>query len=171
MKARSTLRKHHCQKTYFTDDYHNKVIIDIAKKNPDLLRMEDLSIKNMMKSAKGTEEEHGSNVKQKQGLNRALKDAKIYGFQQKLASYLLRSGIDVEWVNPQYTSQKCFKCGEVHKGNRLHGSEEFRCRNCGYESHADFNAAQNIVSENGKIKENLTDYDITDRSPYTRLVV
>jgi IS605 OrfB family transposase len=56
---------------------------------------------------------------------------------------------DLEWrggkvvfIVPDYTSQKCSKCGYVDKGNR-HG-DVFRCKRCGYTDHADVNAAKNI---------------------------
>jgi len=51
-------------------------------------------------------------------------------------------GITVEQVNPQYTSQRCSTCGFTHEDNR-HG-ESFSCHSCGYENHADYNAAKNI---------------------------
>lgn len=43
-----------------------------------------------------------------------------------------------------YTSQECEKCGNIHKENRC--GEVFRCRSCGYETDADFNASRNILS-------------------------
>ena len=45
-------------------------------------------------------------------------------------------------VNPKYTSQRCSKCGFVHKQNR-HGLG-FRCGNCGFTLNADLNASRNI---------------------------
>ena len=51
-------------------------------------------------------------------------------------------GISVEQVNPQYTSQRCSTCGFTVEANRDH--ESFACQSCGYENHADYNAAKNI---------------------------
>ena len=51
-------------------------------------------------------------------------------------------GIRVEQVNPKNTSRRCSSCGFTHDDNR-HG-EKFACRDCGYENHADYNAAKNI---------------------------
>ena len=51
-------------------------------------------------------------------------------------------GISVEQVNPEYTSQRCSTCGFTVEANRNH--EDFACQSCGYENHADYNAAKNI---------------------------
>ncbi|MBE3116769.1 IS200/IS605 family element transposase accessory protein TnpB [Candidatus Bathyarchaeota archaeon] len=45
-------------------------------------------------------------------------------------------------VNPKYTSQRCSKCGFVHKQNRK--GLGFRCGNCGFSLNADLNASRNI---------------------------
>ncbi|SDX92317.1 RNA-guided endonuclease InsQ/TnpB family protein [Halobellus clavatus] len=51
-------------------------------------------------------------------------------------------GIDVEQVDPENTSRCCSHCGFTHPDNR--DGEDFACLNCGYENHADYNAAKNI---------------------------
>ena len=51
-------------------------------------------------------------------------------------------GIDVEVVDPENTSRRCSHCGFTHPDNR--DSEAFVCLKCGYENHADYNAAKNI---------------------------
>ena len=53
------------------------------------------------------------------------------------------SGIAVEQVNPQYTSQRCSTCGFTVEANRP-SQDAFCCQDCGYENHADYNAAKNI---------------------------
>nr|WP_227357674.1 transposase [Haladaptatus salinisoli] len=52
-------------------------------------------------------------------------------------------GISTKQVDPAYTSQRCSKCGHTERGNRPK-QERFCCRKCGYEVHADYNAAKNI---------------------------
>nr|WP_227379496.1 transposase [Haladaptatus halobius] len=52
-------------------------------------------------------------------------------------------GIGTKQVDPAYTSQRCSKCGHTERGNRPK-QERFYCRKCGYEVHADYNAAKNI---------------------------
>ena len=51
-------------------------------------------------------------------------------------------GIDVEQVDPENTSRRCSTCGFTHPDNR--DGEAFECLKCGYENHADYNAAKNI---------------------------
>jgi IS605 OrfB family transposase len=52
-------------------------------------------------------------------------------------------GIDVDQVNPRNTSRRCSKCGHTAKNNRQR-QDRFCCQQCGYEVHADYNAAKNI---------------------------
>jgi putative transposase len=49
-------------------------------------------------------------------------------------------GVQVTEVNPAYTSQICSRCGQ--QGNRRRHA--FTCPQCGYQEHADINAARNI---------------------------
>lgn len=53
------------------------------------------------------------------------------------------AGVSVVTVDPRNTSRSCSRCGHCEKSNRPSQSE-FRCRACGYEAHADINAAENI---------------------------
>ena len=57
-----------------------------------------------------------------------------------------RESIRVESVDPAYTSQNCSRCGE--RGDR--DGDHFRCSSCGYERHADLNAAANIADREGE---------------------
>ena len=57
-----------------------------------------------------------------------------------------REGIRVESVDPAYTSQNCSRCGE--RGDR--DGDHFACSSCGYERHADLNAAANIAIREGE---------------------
>jgi putative transposase len=52
-------------------------------------------------------------------------------------------GIRVVRVDPRHTSQTCSRCGYQHRANRRSPSL-FLCRQCGYQLHADLNAAYNI---------------------------
>jgi transposase, IS605 orfB family len=51
-------------------------------------------------------------------------------------------GIEVVFVDPAYTSQRCSTCGYTAKHNRRKGT--FSCRSCGFTANADVNAAINI---------------------------
>ena len=54
-----------------------------------------------------------------------------------------KAGVPVVLVDPKHTSQGCHVCGHVARANRR-SQARFSCRRCGYTTHADFNAAQNI---------------------------
>jgi putative transposase len=56
-----------------------------------------------------------------------------------------RAGVPVVCVDPRHTSQTCATCGFVDKRNRR-SQAEFSCLRCGYESHADTNAARNLAT-------------------------
>ena len=101
--------------------------------------VEDLKLRNMTASAKGTIENPGKNVKQKAELNRAILDT-AFGEIRKNLEY--KCGRLIE-VNPAYTSQTCHKCGHADKENRK-TQARFLCVNCGFGSNADTNAAMNI---------------------------
>jgi putative transposase len=68
----------------------------------------------------------------------------------KLASE--RFGVQVEEVNPAFTSQTCSRCGTKDKNSRK--GEVFACISCGYESDADVNASVNI-SKRFRLPEHL----------------
>ncbi len=101
--------------------------------------VENLKVKNMTASAKGTVENPGKNVKQKSGLNRVILDT-AFGEVRRNLEY--KCGRLVE-VNPAYTSQTCSHCGHVEKENRK-TQARFQCVSCGFVSNADTNAATNI---------------------------
>jgi transposase len=65
-----------------------------------------------------------------------------YQLEQFIEYKLEEMGKTVIYVNPKFTSQKCSKCGYIHKNNRK--GNIFHCLNCNFELHADLNAAGNI---------------------------
>lgn len=107
------------------------------------IALEKLNIQNMTKSAKGTTEEPGKNVKQKAGLNRSILQQNWYQLRSMLEYKMTRSGGKIEDVDPKHTSQMCSSCQHVDEKNRQSQSE-FKCVKCGFEENADLNAARNI---------------------------
>lgn len=102
--------------------------------------VEELKIKNMTKSAKGTEEKPGENVKAKSGLNRSiLKNG--WGMFFEMLEY--KTNGNLIKVSPEYTSQTCNVCGHVSKENRK-TQAKFVCTACGHTANSDVNAAKNI---------------------------
>lgn len=125
--------------------HHLHQISHKLSKNHAMIVVEDLNIANMVRSAKGTAQKHGKNVKQKSGLNRSI-------LRQGLGELIRQIEYKQEWrggivvaINPKYTSQKCSKCGHIHKDNRKSQSN-FTCLNCKHSENADINAAKNILA-------------------------
>ena len=106
--------------------------------------IEDLQVRNMTKSARGTIEEPGTNVKAKSGLNRSLQRVAPGAFRRILEWQVFKAGGYVDAVAPQYTSQTCPHCGHVASENRP-TQALFCCVKCGLTSNADVVAAENIL--------------------------
>ena len=106
--------------------------------------VEDLKIRNMTRSARGTRETPGRNVRQKSGLNRSILSQGWGTFLSLLEYKLERNGGCLIRVDPRNTSRTCSACGHVSAENRPDQST-FRCVACGFEDHADVNAAKNIL--------------------------
>ena len=125
-------------------DYLHKVTTTLSK-NHAMIVVEDLKVANMSKSAKGSIEEKGKNVKAKSGLNKSILDQ---GWSM-LVNMLVykqqwRGGLLVK-VDPKYTSQTCSSCGHVAKENRL-TQANFSCVECSFGENADINASRNILA-------------------------
>jgi putative transposase len=125
-------------------DYLHKISTEISK-NHAVIMIEDLKVSNMSRSAKGTQEEPGQNVKQKSDLNRSILDQGWYEFRRQLEYKQQWRGGKVIVVPPQHTSQECLKCSYICKENRKTQSL-FVCTACGYSAHADFVGANNVLA-------------------------
>ena len=122
-------------------DWAEKVSTDLARRF-DLIRVEDLRIGNMTRSAKGTRENPGRNVRAKAGLNRAILGS---GWGLLVRRLQDKAPGRVEKVSPAFTSQRCSACGQVDRDSR-ESQAVFRCTACGFACHADVNAAINIAA-------------------------
>ncbi len=80
----------------------------------------------------------------KAGLNKSILDAGWGVFLGVLHAKAESAGRVVVEIDPRHTSQRCSRCGHVAAGNRV-TQAQFRCLACRYESHADVNAARNIL--------------------------
>ncbi|WP_205650414.1 RNA-guided endonuclease InsQ/TnpB family protein [Actinoplanes solisilvae] len=110
-----------------------------------LVVVEDLRVTNITRSARGTAEQPGVNVRQKAGLNRAVLNKGWGGFLLALDHAARCHGATVVKVNPAYTSQRCSRCGHVDAKSRK-SQAGFVCVGCGYRDNADVNAAKNILA-------------------------
>lgn len=73
-----------------------------------------------------------------------LRNWSYYQLQQYITYKAGIYGIEVRKVNPYHTSQICSCCGHWEEGQRIDQSH-FKCKSCGAELNADFNAAKNIA--------------------------
>jgi transposase len=122
-------------------DWAEKVSTGIARRF-DVIRVEDLKIGNMTRSAKGTRENPGRNVRAKAGLNREILRS---GWGLLVRRLQDKAPGRMEKVKPHYTSQRCSACGQVDRDSRQ-SQAAFRCTACGFAGHADVNAAINIAA-------------------------
>ena len=107
------------------------------------IAVEDLRVKNMTASTKGTAESPGKNVAQKRGLNREILSQGWAALRTMTEYKSDWSGGKVVAVPPQYTSRTCNECGKESADSRK--GQKFRCVFCGHEADADINAAKNIL--------------------------
>jgi transposase len=122
-------------------DWAEKTSTGIARQF-DVIRVEDLQITNMTRSAKGTRENPGRNVRQKAGLNRGILRS---GWGLLVRRLEEKAPGRVEKVSPAFTSQRCSACGQVDRASR-ESQAVFRCTACGFAGNADVNAAINIAA-------------------------
>jgi putative transposase len=125
-------------------DFLHKLSTEISK-NHAVIVLEDLQVRQMSRSAKGTLEEPGRNVAAKSGLNKAILDQGWGTFRRMLEYKQAWRGGEVIVVPPRYTSQTCPACGHISKANRPQQAL-FSCEQCGYSYHADVVAAINILA-------------------------
>jgi transposase len=122
-------------------DWAEKTSTGIARRF-DVIRVEDLKIGNMTRSARGTRENPGRNVGQKAGLNRGILGS---GWGLLVRRLQDKAPGRVEKIRPAFTSQRCSACGQVDRDSR-ESQALFRCTACGFACHADVNAAINIAA-------------------------
>ena len=143
-KQNRKIQKLHHHIANVRHDYLHKITTALSKSHA-MIACEDLKVANMSRSASGTLENKGRNVKAKSGLNKSILD-QGWGMALDMLEYKQQwqGGLLVK-VNPRYTSQTCFKCKHKAQENRQ-TQAKFECVKCGYVANADFNAASNILA-------------------------
>jgi putative transposase len=110
------------------------------------ITIEDLNVRGMTSSAKGTVAAPGKNVKAKAGLNRAILDAGFFEFRRQLSykADLYRNHVAVadRWFP---SSKGCSRCGSIDRNLAL-ADRMYRCKSCGLEVDRDLNAAMRLNS-------------------------
>ncbi|WP_329032432.1 transposase [Pseudomonas aeruginosa] len=142
-KAKTRVQKVHSRIGNARRDYLHKTTTTISQ-NHAMVCIEDLQVRNMSKSAAGTTEQSGRNVRAKSGLNRAILDQGWFEFRRQLNYKLAWNGGYLIAVPPQNTSRTCPCCGHVSANNRQ-TQARFECVECGFEENADVVGAINIL--------------------------
>jgi putative transposase len=140
-RVRLAIARVRARETDRRKDWAEKTSTDIARRF-DLIRVENLLVKNMTRSAKGNRESPGRRVRQKAGLNRGILRS---GWGLLVRRLEEKAPGRVEKVNRAFTSQRCSACGHVDAKSRK-SQARFVCTACGYACHADVNAARNIAA-------------------------
>jgi putative transposase len=123
-------------------DWVEKTTTDLARRF-DVIRVEELDVRAMTRSARGTLQQPGAGVSQKRGLNRAIMRS---GWGQLVARLQDKAFGRIEKIPAAYTSQRCSACGHVASGNRK-SQAVFECEACDAgRCNADVNAARNIAA-------------------------
>lgn len=139
--AKKLLRKVSGKEERFVTWVNHNISKEIAAMPFDVFAIEDLNSIRVQSRTKGVE------------FRRKLNNWSFYQLEQFLRYKAEALGKSVITVDPRYTSQKCSNCGHIYKGNRKGNS--FHCVKCGFQIHADLNAARNIAvlgkSGNGRL--------------------
>jgi putative transposase len=73
-----------------------------------------------------------------------LRNWAFYDLETKLTYKAHETGSDVRKVAANYTSQRCPRCGRIHKENRNHDRHIYICDKCGFQTNDDRIGAMNI---------------------------
>ncbi len=122
-------------------DWAEQASTSIARRF-DLIRVEDLQITNMTRSARRTPADPGRRVRQKAGLNRQILRA---GWGLLVRRLQDKAPGRVEKINPAFTSQRCSAGGHAAAESRK-SQALFSCVACNFTLNADVNAARNIAA-------------------------
>ena len=142
-KAKARIQRIHTRIGNVRRDYLHKATTTISQ-NHAMVCIEDLQVRNMSKSAKGSADQPGRQVRAKSGLNKAILDQGWFEFRRQLDYKLAWSGGHLIAVPPQNTSRTCPACGHVSADNRP-TQERFACIECGFEGNADVVGAINVL--------------------------
>lgn len=140
-QARRKLRRFDQHMANRRNDARHKETTRLVKSH-GLIGIEDLQVRNMTASARGSVEEPGRQVAQKAGLNRRMLDVAPGEVRRQLEYKGLWYGPVVIAVPPAYTSQDCSACGTRNCVPR--DARVIECLACGSVMCRDTNAARNI---------------------------
>ena len=142
-KAKARVQKIHSRTGNARRDFLHKTSTAISK-NHAMVCIEDLQVRNISRSAAGTTEAPGRNVRARSGLNKSILDQGWFEFRRQLDYKLAWNGGWLVAVPPQNTSRTCPCCGHVSADNRQ-TQAQFLCVDCGFEENADVVGAINVL--------------------------
>jgi putative transposase len=125
-KTKMVIARLRCRERDRRKDWVEKTSTDLARRF-DVIRVEELRITGMTRSAHGTSTRPGQRVAAKAGLNREILASGWGLLAQRLNE---KEPGRVEKISPAFTSQRCSACGLVDPKSR-ESQADFRCTGCG----------------------------------------
>ena len=129
--AKKLLRKISRKEQRFVSNVNHCISKEIVSMLFDVFTIEDLSSIRVQSRTRGID------------FTRKLNNWAFYELEQFIRYKAEAMGKSIVTIDPRYTSQKCSTCGHIYKGNRK--GHSFKCVKCGFQIHADLNAARNIA--------------------------
>ncbi|WP_412025298.1 RNA-guided endonuclease InsQ/TnpB family protein [Burkholderia cepacia] len=148
-KAKARVQRIHAYISNARRDYLHKATTTISK-NHAMVCIEDLQVRNMSRSATGSHDEPGKNVRAKSGLNKSIRDQGWFEFRRQLDYKLDWCGGWLVAVPARNTSRTCPACDHVSADNRQ-TQARFACVACGFEENADVVGAINILARGHRV--------------------
>lgn len=143
-KQQLRVNRVHCRISDSRRDSQHKLTHDLTRRF-GVICIEDLNVKGMMASAKGTKEKPGKNVAQKRGLNRGIANAGFGEIRRQMEYKSKWRGREVFYADRWApTSRTCSCCGTYQQEFNL-SIREWICPDCGTHHDRDLNAAKNIA--------------------------
>jgi putative transposase len=139
-EAHRTLQRVSKKETAYYKQYlhivANEIVEEAVEHDCSVIAFEDLT--DIRKRAQGATWHH------RWRFNRLYEYVEYKAKAYRIDVEELERSPQAKTVPAYYTSQRCSSCGFTHEDNRP-TQEHFECQKCGYENHADYNAAKNVA--------------------------
>jgi len=143
-KAVARLARHHARIAHLRRDHLAKLTTCLAK-NHGRIVIEDLNVAGMTRSARGSQDAPGRNLRAKAGLNRGILDAGFAEFRRQLTYKCRWYGSELVIADRFFASSRtCSRCAAVRAKLTLR-ERVFHCFHCGLSLDRDLNAAINLA--------------------------
>ncbi|MCX4149022.1 MULTISPECIES: transposase [Paraburkholderia] len=148
-KAKARVQRIHARISNARSDFLHKASNEISKSHA-MIAVEDMQVRNMSKSASGTADAPGRNIRAKSGLNKSILDQGWFEFRRQLEYKTAWRGGFFVAVPPQNTSRTCPSCGHISADNRR-TQALFACVRCSHEANADHVGAINVLERGQRL--------------------